>query len=429
MRKGKLILICQHGGEFITNSDCTLSYNGGDANTVDVNQDTLFDDLKLKLAEMFNLQYQSESEIKLADAVETTIVSLPVIERDADAEVACEASQIEVDVGTPADNVKKEKTGIGFGNGVNNDLKKAKRRKLTFRKSFGDLNPETVVGAWKNCITGEARNSKMVFLEILCHCGASSEIFVIKMLIDYRTCNGESWKAAHPAKKWLVRMIKDRLRSSPNHKPKDIANAIFQDSGVKLNYSKVWRGMCDARSQLPGSYKDAYDRLRWFCERIVEANPGSFANLSAGDDGGFRSLFLSFQACIQGFCDGCHGDNGFFPVALAIVDVEDDANWQLFLEQRKSAIPSPHPITFLSDSQKGLKNLMLEAFENGHHAYSIFRLAESFEESMRGPFHGDGKAALLAMPLWCSIAHSEIPMTTSQSVSLPIATEQPTPNP
>ncbi|KAI4380629.1 hypothetical protein MLD38_006798 [Melastoma candidum] len=61
MGKEKLILICQYGGEFITNSDSTLSYNGGDANAVDVNQDTLFNDLKLKLAEMFNLQYQSVS--------------------------------------------------------------------------------------------------------------------------------------------------------------------------------------------------------------------------------------------------------------------------------------------------------------------------------------------------------------------------------
>ncbi|KAI4380630.1 hypothetical protein MLD38_006798 [Melastoma candidum] len=538
MGKEKLILICQYGGEFITNSDSTLSYNGGDANAVDVNQDTLFNDLKLKLAEMFNLQYQSvsfkyflpnnrqipvglandkdlkrmfdfhansvsvdvfvtgkegfdpeacgeiidrKSEIKLADVVETAIVSLPVI--DHDAEVAFEASQIEVDVGTPADTVKKRRRGLVLGNGVDNDLKKAKRRKLTFRKNktrlikdaaevndhdsssdifldvgFGDLNPETVVGAWKNCITGEGQEFKNVRelrdalqryaianhfayklkkndaarLSAVCVIAGcswkfyatvvpSSEIFVVKKLDDYHTCNGESWKAAHPAKKWLVSMIKERLRSSPNHKPKDIANAIFQDFGVKLNYSKVWRGIGDARSQLHGSYEDAYDRLPWFSERIVEANPGSFANLSAGDDGRFRSLFLSFRACIQGFCNGCRpilfldslplkskfhevllmataldGDDGFFPVAFAIVDVEDYANWQLFLEQLKSAIPSPHPITFVSDSQKGLKKLVLEVFENGHHGYSIFRLAESFEENMRGPFHGDGRAALLA---------------------------------
>lgn len=61
MAKPKLILICQSLGEFVTNDDGTLSYNGGEAHAVDITPETLFDDLKLKLAEMWNLQYDSLS--------------------------------------------------------------------------------------------------------------------------------------------------------------------------------------------------------------------------------------------------------------------------------------------------------------------------------------------------------------------------------
>lgn len=61
MGKGKLILICQSGGEFVTKDDGSLSYDGGEANAVAINPETHFGDLKLKLAELLNLEYKSLS--------------------------------------------------------------------------------------------------------------------------------------------------------------------------------------------------------------------------------------------------------------------------------------------------------------------------------------------------------------------------------
>lgn len=59
MAKGKLILISQCGGEFVKNEDGTLAYDGGEANAVNINNETLFDDLKLKIAEMYNLDLKT----------------------------------------------------------------------------------------------------------------------------------------------------------------------------------------------------------------------------------------------------------------------------------------------------------------------------------------------------------------------------------
>ncbi|KAB1199536.1 hypothetical protein CJ030_MR0G020843 [Morella rubra] len=61
MARGKLILICQSRGEFVKSEDGSMSYNGGEAHAVDINSETLFDDLKSKLAEMWNLEYNSLS--------------------------------------------------------------------------------------------------------------------------------------------------------------------------------------------------------------------------------------------------------------------------------------------------------------------------------------------------------------------------------
>lgn len=61
MVKGKLILICQSGGELVKTDDGSLTYAGGEAQAVNVSCETLFNDLKLKLAEMCNLEYETVS--------------------------------------------------------------------------------------------------------------------------------------------------------------------------------------------------------------------------------------------------------------------------------------------------------------------------------------------------------------------------------
>lgn len=54
MATRKVIAICQSGGEFVTNKDGSLSYNGGDAYAIDIDEQTKLDDFKSEIAEMFN---------------------------------------------------------------------------------------------------------------------------------------------------------------------------------------------------------------------------------------------------------------------------------------------------------------------------------------------------------------------------------------
>ena len=76
MARPKLILICQSLGEFVTNDDGTLSYNGGEAHAVDITHETLFNDLKVKLAEMWNLDYESLSIKYFLPANRRTLITV-----------------------------------------------------------------------------------------------------------------------------------------------------------------------------------------------------------------------------------------------------------------------------------------------------------------------------------------------------------------
>lgn len=366
-------------------------------------------------------------------------------------------SSMEIDRSvSPADTVKKRRRTAAWKIGANGptifsvpddegDERSRKRNSQMVmpgkarRARSGDMSLEKLIESWKGGITGFGQKFKNVYefrdaLQkyaiahhfvyrlkkndsscVSARCVAegcswrihaawvpSAKSFRIKKFDNLHTCNGESWKSAHPAKNWLVNIIKDRLRESPDQKPKDIANGILHDFGIELTYTKVWRGIVDAREHIQGPCKEAYDKLSGYCEKIKETNPGSITNLVIGDDKRFQCIFISFHASINGFLKGCRplifleaaslkskhqevlltataldGDDGFFPIAFAIVDVENDDKWNWFLEKLKSALPTSEPITFVSDREKGLKESVLKVFENAYCGYSMYHLLES----------------------------------------------------
>lgn len=110
---------------------------------------------------------------------------------------------------------------------------------------------------------------------------------------------------------------------------------------------------------MPGSNFRVHIKKQFpvFCEKMMKANPGSFVKLCATEDKRFQSLFVSLHATICGFQNGCcsllfldatslkskyhevlltatalDGNDGVFPVAFAVVDIENDENWHWFLE-------------------------------------------------------------------------------------------------
>ncbi|KAL8057364.1 hypothetical protein ABFX02_04G179850 [Erythranthe guttata] len=599
MAKGKLILICQSGGKFVTKGDSTLSYEGGEANAVNIIHETVFDDLKLKVAEMCNLnqktisvkyflpgnrrnlislrndkdlkrmidfhansvtadifvdgevgfdhdaiklQASRNSALKLAETVNhitaPTTAATPVVNNrkdgadprvhahagskaaarkvvdssspgetytaspqssehgtDSDSEykprvaVSVDADQDLSDLDMtcgPADTVKRRRRTASWTMGARgptivavSDSDRERRRRKKNNQSrehetdddilgiddlgnpsspgFSDDDlPEKLVASWRDCITGVGQDFKSVkeFREALqkyaiahrfvyklkkndsnrasgicveegctwsIHASwvPASLLFRIKKLNDTHTCGGESWKNAHPAKKLLVSVIKDRLRDSPHDKPREIARSISRDFGIELKYTQVRRGIEGAREQLQGSYKESYSRLPWFCEKLEETNPGSFVKLLTDDEKRFQCLFVSFLSCVQSFEKNCRpilflnatslkskyheslltatavdADDGFFPVAFSIVNNENEDNWHWFLEQLKSALSSSVPLTFVSDRDKGLEKAVHEIFENAHHGYSMYHLIESFKRNLKGPFQGEGRGVL-----------------------------------
>lgn len=250
---------------------------------------------------------------------------------------------------------------------------------------------------------------------------STTQLICIKKMNPNHTCEGASVRVGYRATRgWVGNIIKEKLKISPNYKPKEIADDIQREYGIQLNYSQAWRAKEIAREQLQGSYKDAYSLLPYFCEKIRETNPGSIVTFTTKDDSSFHRLFVSFHASIAGFQQGCRpllflditplnskyqgmllsataadGDDGIFPVAFAVVDAETEENWHWFLLELKSAVSTSQQITFVADFQSGLKQSLAEVFDNCYHSYCLRHLAEKLNRDLKGQFSHEARRFMI----------------------------------
>jgi hypothetical protein len=133
---------------------------------------------------------------------------------------------------------------------------------------------------------------------------------------------------------------------------------------------------------------------------------------TTGADNRFQRLFVSFYASIHGFVNGCFpivalggiqlkskylstflsatsfdADGGLFPLAFAVVDVENDESWTWFLSELHKAlevnIECRPEILFLSDGQKGIVDAISRKFPKSSHAFCMRHLSESISKEFK----------------------------------------------
>ncbi|XP_038971186.1 uncharacterized protein LOC103700072 [Phoenix dactylifera] len=180
----------------------------------------------------------------------------------------------------------------------------------------------------------------------------NGEKFAIKKMHYNHTYGGGLQVRSHPkaSKRWISKIVKDQLQDMPLYKPSDIVNDIRRQYGVELPYHQAWHGKEVAMMDLYGNSWLSYERIRWYCDAILQINPDNIAEYET-IEGRFRRLLIYFHASLMGFIKGCrplifmdgifikHKDGGvllgatskdgnddMFPIAYDVVDTESDEN-------------------------------------------------------------------------------------------------------
>lgn len=498
----KVIAICQFGGEFVAEEDGSLSYKGGDAHALEIDDKMKYVDFKSELVEMFNcdirtvsvkyflpgnkktpITISNQKDLKRMinfhgnsstadiyvlreEAVAPDVSNMPVSRSsrttvseeggdlvndapldgvddttqhadlfDASFAIVDDTANVDVDIHMPtfaqslpplpmneeqiraAQQWQNNITGVGQRFRSVHDFREALRKyaianqfALKFKKN--DNNRVTVKCKAEGC-TWRIHASRLSTTQLIC----------IKKMNNIHTCEGGAAMTGHQAtRSWVASIIKEKLRADPSYKPKDIVIDIKQEFGVQLNYVQAWRGKEIAKEQLQGSYKEAYKKLPLFCGKLMETNPGSLATFTTKDDSSFQRVFVSFQASLSGFLQGCRplifldsiplkskyqgmllaataadADDGVFPIAFAVVDLETNDNWHWFLIQLRTALSSSHGLTIIADKEKGIKESIAEIFGDVgvYHGYCIHSLSEQLIRDLKGQFSPEVKRLMV----------------------------------
>src|SRR5579859_8063235 len=226
-----------------------------------------------------------------------------------------------------------------------------------------------------------------------------------------------------------------QLKSFPNSErmppmpPKPLCVTSKQNTVSKSRIRKlgVPRAKERALSHINGSHEDAYRHLLKYCQEIERSNPGSTVKLEINPaTNQFKRLFICFAASAMGFAycrpilglDGTHLkhkyqgikerlmfliDQAFFslppqstpkvncfPLAHAVVDIEDHDNWHWFLELLLTVVQAhvlqaliEKALVLLSDRQKGLLQGVTNVFPGCPHAYCMKHLEKNFHQEFK----------------------------------------------
>jgi hypothetical protein len=215
--------------------------------------------------------------------------------------------------------------------------------------------------------------------------------FMIKSYEPKHTCIRRSEKT-NATSTWIAKKLKGSLNADPNMSYKLMSNELSSKFGIEANHMQLYRARKKGREELEGSHADSYKKKVKYAHLLLEKNRGNIVKLNFHDGTSlehrvFKRIFVCLAACKDGFVkgcrpffglDGCHlkgpyggvllsavsldANNGLFPIAFAVVEVESKDSWSFFLECLRDAIDDKCYM-IMSDRQKVVFFFHLHCFD------------------------------------------------------------------
>ncbi|XP_074351925.1 uncharacterized protein LOC141691079 [Apium graveolens] len=157
---------------------------------------------------------------------------------------------------------------------------------------------------------------------------------------------------------WLVRKIGNNVRANPKWKLRKIQQHVHEMHGLVTSKNLCWKAKKKALSEVEGEIAKQYMRLYDYGAELMTSNPDGFKDgcrKIIGLDGCFLKSFVKGEILAV---IGRDGNNGMFPIAWAVVDVECTETWEWLIKLLRDDLELQNGAgyTLMTDQHKGLKH-------------------------------------------------------------------------
>ncbi|KAG5550082.1 hypothetical protein RHGRI_015138 [Rhododendron griersonianum] len=273
----------------------------------------------------------------------------------------------------------------------------------------------------KGCKIVKVKNEKS---RVTCHCAAlgcpwrihasplpDSTTYKIRTYHGEHTCIS-STKISEATSKWICKKMLRCLRANPKMTLESMQVEVQHKYGIEASLTQLYRARRKALADIEGNHAKSYSLLPAYAYEVLKSNPGSLVKikgemLTPTSTPMFQRFFIAFDAMITGFksgcrpfigLDGCHlkgpyggillaavgldGNNGLFPIVVAIVEMEGSESWTFFIDHLQTVLghgSEAKPWTFMSDMQKHSGLLLRKCFWEAARAYNQIDFNQAME--------------------------------------------------
>ena len=207
--------------------------------------------------------------------------------------------------------------------------------------------------------------------------------FQIKTLNDKHVCSRTYEYGSLITSNWVARNYAKKIMVNPTITVRSLIELILKKYKCKVTVSQARRGKIKALQQYETCLEDHYGKLWSYAAEILNSNPGSTCKMGVTSmpDGKtyFSSFYVCYKALKQGWLEGCRriigldgcflktickgqllsavgrdGNNQVYPIAWAVVSVENKENWSWFMQCLIDDLGNAagHGLTIISDQHK-----------------------------------------------------------------------------
>ncbi|CAI9266627.1 unnamed protein product [Lactuca saligna] len=208
------------------------------------------------------------------------------------------------------------------------------------------------------------------------------------LLSNYAVANGYKLWALNLGSmvtySWIGKQLIETIINNPRISYRKMAAAVLRDFNLKVSFGQCRNAKKFAMDEIEGSLVAHYEKLRSYGLELLRTNPGSTVKLDVDIMPDSIVHFSKIGEVVSAV--GRDANNQMYPLARAVVPVENKANWKWFLDLLLEDIDmgQSRGLTIISDQHKGLIEAVKERVPECEHRQCVRHVYANFKKKFSG---------------------------------------------